>query len=93
MGNKISGLEAEGNAEFKSEAKIGANMPFGRCCCLVAQSHPALWDPVDPPGSSVHEISQAKILEWVAISLSKGSFRPIPDLFYPYQAEVPEELP
>ena len=29
-----------------------------------------------PPGSSVHEILQAKILEWVAISSSKGSFRP-----------------
>jgi len=29
-----------------------------------------------PPGSSVHEISQAKILEWVAISFSRGSSRP-----------------
>ena len=27
------------------------------------------------PGSSVHEISQTRILEWVAISFSKGSFR------------------
>ena len=27
-----------------------------------------------PPGSSVHGISQAKILEWVAISFSRGSF-------------------
>ena len=27
------------------------------------------------PGSSVYEISQARILEWVAISFSKGSFR------------------
>ena len=26
-----------------------------------------------PPGSSVHEISQARILEWVAISRSRGS--------------------
>ena len=33
-----------------------------------------LW-PLDysPPGSSVHGISQTKILEWVAISSSKGS--------------------
>ena len=32
-------------------------------------------DPMDcsPPNSSVHEISQAGILEWVAISISKGS--------------------
>ena len=32
-----------------------------------------LCDPVDcrPPGSSVHGISQARILEWVAISISR----------------------
>ena len=29
-----------------------------------------------PPGSSVHGISQASILEWVAISSSKGSYQP-----------------
>ena len=36
----------------------------------VAQSCPTLWDPVDcsPPGSSVHGILQARVLEWVAIS-------------------------
>ena len=27
-----------------------------------------------PPGSSVHGISQARILEWVAISFSRGVF-------------------
>ena len=34
----------------------------------VAQSCPTLWDPVDCslPGSSVHGILQARILEWVA---------------------------
>ena len=37
-----------------------------------------LCDPVDcsPPGSSVHGISQARILEWVAISSSRGSSWP-----------------
>ena len=41
----------------------------------VAQSCPTLCDSMDcsPPGSSIHEILQAKILEWVAISFSKGS--------------------
>ena len=36
----------------------------------VVQSCPTLCDPVDssPPGSSVHGILQARILEWVAIS-------------------------
>ena len=36
------------------------------------------YDPMDcsPPGSSVHGISQARILEWVVISFSRGSSRP-----------------
>ena len=29
-----------------------------------------------PPGSSVHGILQARILEWVAIPFSRGSYRP-----------------
>ena len=42
---------------------------------LVAQSCPTLCDPMDcsPPGFSVHEILQAIILEWVAISFSRWS--------------------
>ena len=37
-----------------------------------------LCDPMDcsPPGSSVHGILQARILEWVAISSSRGSSQP-----------------
>ena len=37
-----------------------------------------LCDPMDcsPPGSSVHGIFQARILEWVAISYSRGSSQP-----------------
>ena len=44
----------------------------------VAQSCPTLCDPVDCslPGSSVHGILQARILEWVTISFSRGSSRP-----------------
>ncbi|MES6266278.1 hypothetical protein U6R57_12305, partial [Cutibacterium acnes] len=44
----------------------------------VAQSCPTLCDPMDcsPPGSSVHGILQARILEWVAISFSRGSSQP-----------------
>ena len=41
--------------------------------CLQAQSCPTLCDPMSLPGSSVHGIFQAKILEWVAISFSRGS--------------------
>ena len=42
---------------------------------LITQSCPTLCNPVDssPPGSSVHEFPQARILEWVAISFSRGS--------------------
>ena len=46
--------------------------------CSVAQLCPTLCDPMDcsPPGSSVRGISQARMLEWVAISSSRGSSRP-----------------
>ena len=42
-------------------------------CVLVAQSCLTLCIPMDcsPPGSFVHGILQARILEWVAISFSK----------------------
>ena len=41
---------------------------------LVIQSCPTLCDPLDCslPGSSVHGILQARILEWVAIPFSRG---------------------
>ena len=48
------------------------------CVCVYTQSCLTLCDPVDcsPPGSSVHGILQARILEWVAISSSRGSSWP-----------------
>ena len=48
--------------------------PLGRRV-LVTQSCPTLCDPIDygPPGSSVHRILQARILERVAIPFSRGS--------------------
>ena len=44
----------------------------------VAQSCPTLCDPMDCslPDSSVHGIIQSRILEWVAISFSRGSSQP-----------------
>ena len=49
-----------------------------RAMCLCAnslQSCPTLCDPMDcsPPGSSVHDVIQSRILEWVAMSFSRGS--------------------
>ena len=57
--------QIESNYRYESESE-------------VTQSCPTLCNPVDcsPPGSSVHEILQARILEWVAISFSRGSFQP-----------------
>ena len=58
-----------------------------RCCVpvivvenlesLVVQSCLTLYDPMDCnlPGSSIHGIFQARVLEWVAISFSRGSSR------------------
>ena len=50
------------------------------CTCVCAkslQSRLTLCDPVDrsPPGPSVHGILQARILEWVDMSSSRGSSR------------------
>ena len=50
-----------------------------RSLCSVARLCPTLCDPVDcssPSGSSVYGISQARILEWVAISFSRASSDP-----------------
>ena len=48
------------------------------CVCLVAQSYLTLCDPMDcsPPGSSVHGILQARILERVTMPSSRGSSQP-----------------
>ena len=64
-------------AEEKTELKLCV------CVCVCARTHvcsraqscPALCSPMDgrPPGSSVHEIFQARTLEWVAITSSRGS--------------------
>ena len=45
---------------------------------LVTQSWPTLFKPMNCslPGSSVHAILQARILDWVAICFSRGSSRP-----------------
>ena len=44
----------------------------------VAQLCPTLCDPMDCslPGSSIHGILQARILEWVAVSFSRRSSQP-----------------
>ena len=55
------------------EARIGTESESD-----VAQSCPTLCDPMDCSlsGSSVHGVFQARVLEWIAISFSRGSSRP-----------------
>ena len=57
---------------LENNAALHANCGGG----LVAKSYPTVCYPMDwnPPGSSVYGISQARILEWVAISFSRGIF-------------------
>ena len=48
------------------------------CVCVCGQLHSTHWDLTDysPPGSSVQGIFHERILEWVAISSSRGSSQP-----------------
>ena len=55
-----------------SREEIHLNTLFRESACVfVAQSCPALCDPMNcsPPGSSVQEILQARILEYIAIAI------------------------
>ena len=56
------------------------------CVCEYAQSCPTLYNPINcsPPGSSIRGILQARILEWIALSSSRGSSRPRDQNFVSY---------
>ena len=58
--------------------KVGLLRVKSEVKMLVAQLCLTLSNPMDssPPGSSVHGILQARILEWAAISFSRGSSQP-----------------
>ena len=66
-------LAFQGTDVFSSEGQ-----PAEGCCFFVTKSCPTLCDPMDgsPPGSSAHGILHARILEWIAISLSMGPSQP-----------------
>ena len=65
-----SSLVYQSSSPFRSLMKVKESE--------VTQSCPTLCDPMDCslPGSSVHGIFQARVLEWVAISFSRGSSQP-----------------
>ena len=70
LGDKTQGFPAH---------NAGQSLTAWRACTAQLLSHIRLFcDPMDcsPPGSSAQGISQARILEWVAISFSRGSSWP-----------------
>ena len=71
LANEFFTTESPGKPHLSSRCWL-----INVCCCyLVTQSCPTVCDLMDysPPGSSVHGILQARILEWVTISFSRGS--------------------
>ena len=63
---------------FSSSVRLSSLLLYVCMHALLLQSCLALCGSVDhsPPYSSVHGILQARILEWVAIASSRGSFPP-----------------
>ena len=75
----IGNWEASGNLANRGSVLSLCSLVFLALACVHAkplQSCPTLWNPMDhsPPGSTVHGSLQARILEWVAMSSSRGSF-------------------
>ena len=74
------------DGSLSSTVALWAASPGAQGLCLLLQDwlgkshqlHLTLFNPMDcsPLGSSVHEILQARILEWVAMLSSRGSFPP-----------------
>ena len=65
-----------------------------RVCAKLLQLCPTLCDPGDcsPPGSSVHGIPQARILEWVALPSPRGSSRPRDWTCVPYISCISRQI-
>ena len=78
-GPTLGGQKPKGrkNSTFFRE-RIQFSLKPGKCVSAFAQSCPTLCDPMDCSlsGSSVHGIFQVRVLEWIAISFSRGSSQP-----------------
>ena len=72
---KLGGLEV---GVFLPLGQLHSDNTPGLVSAKLLQSCPTLCNRMDysPAGSSVHRILQARILEWVAISFSRGSSQP-----------------
>ena len=62
-------------SKYPSQRNVFGILHYLHVHAKSIQSCPTLCDPIDysPPGSSVNGILQARILEWLAISFSRGS--------------------
>ena len=79
IGNPCLVLQCSENGKFILRAKCSfLTQHVHEVCAKSFQSCPTFCDPMDcsPPGSSVHGILQARILEWVAMPSARGSSRP-----------------
>ena len=74
-GKTRMGKRSEGGCSPFSTVLTLGNSNFTCCCCLVAETYRTLRNPMDHslPGSFLCGISQARILEWVAICSFMGS--------------------
>ena len=73
----ISGMSCKFHHQRQDSQSILQTI-YVLCCCLVVKSCPTLCDPLDcsQPSFSTHGISQARTVEWAAVSISRGSSRP-----------------
>ena len=73
----VHALGLHGQSIIKQDTQLH-NCSSMKVKVLVAQLCTTLCEPVDCslPGSSVHRILQARILEWVASPISRGSSQP-----------------
>ena len=77
---ELGGLQSMGSQRVGHDGATKRSTWSAGWVCVISRVSPvpALCDPLDcsPPGSSVHGLSQAGILEWVATSCSRRSSRP-----------------
>ena len=78
---KIPWIEEAGRLQSMGLQRVGHNWETSvqnESESEVAQSCPILCDPMDCSlsGSSIHGIFQARVLEWISISFSRGSSQP-----------------
>ena len=77
-GVKSPGLEGNFSSGFACKSRLSKELLSPQSMSAYMLSCDQLCGPMDCtlPGSLVHGLSQARILEWVAISFSRGSCRP-----------------